>query len=626
VNEEFQDFGYNRSFALKACENMENLVPDYILLLDADMIFWVNPSLTKEEFKKSLTVADAHYMYQGTEQFFYKNVRIVKNNFDISYWGVTHEYVKTPPNTIYSTLEKSNVFIKDIGDGGAKSDKFERDIRLLKKGLEDDPDNDRYHFYLANSYKDSGDYDNAIETYKKRIKIGGWHEEIWYSYYAIGLCYKLKGDMGKAIHAWMDAYQFFPERIENLYEIIHFYRCEGKNRLAYPFCRLAKVELDQRRKLDYLFMQKDVYDYKLDYELSIIGYYSNTDKYALEKVSMQVLKYPYLDDSICRNVLSNYKFYAPSISSWDNGKMSHFTKIAKTVGKELMKPWANEFVSSTPSILSMDNGNTFFVNVRYVNYRIGDQGEYINQDQIITKNVLAKLVQDEKGFWDKESEMILSYDVTHDNRYVGLEDVRLFLHGGKIYYSANRGISENGLDNKMVIEAGSIDTESGKTMDSCFLTMDGQRDIEKNWVYFQGENRKKMVYGWHPLILGTVEGSRFIKTHEFQTPAFFRNLRNSTNGVYVNDPVWGEEIWFIAHVVSYEDRRYYYHMFIVLDKHTLALKKYTKMFTFEKEKVEYTLGFDYNKKTDRFLIGYSTMDNSTKFINIDRSRITTSLL
>jgi len=620
VNEVFQDFGYNRSFALKACETLDPL-PQYVLLLDADMVFWVNPGLTKEEFKQSLTVADAHYMYQGTEQFFYKNVRIVRNNFDISYWGVTHEYVKTPPNTIYSTLEKPNVFIKDIGDGGAKSDKFERDIRLLKKGIEELPDNDRYHFYLANSYKDSGDYDNAIETYKKRIKIGGWHEEIWYSYYAIGICYKLKGDMGKAIHAWMDAYQFFPERIENLYEIIHFYRCEGKNRLAYPFCRLAKVELDQGRKLDYLFMQKDIYDYKLDYELSIIGYYCNTDKYDLEKVSMHVLKYPYLDESVCRNVLSNYKFYAKPISGWDNGKMSHFTKIAKTVGKELMRPWSNEFVSSTPSILSMDNGQTFYVNVRYVNYRIGDKGEYINQEHITTKNVLAKLVQDENEFWDKESEMFVSYDTTHDNRYVGLEDVRLFLHDEKMYYSANRGIAEQGLDNKMVIEAGSIDMESGKTMDSVFLTMDGQREIEKNWVYFQGENRKKMVYGWHPLILGNIEGSQFIKTHEFQTPAFFRHVRNSTNGIII-----GDEIWFIAHIVSYEDRRYYYHMFIVLDKNTLALKKYTKMFTFEKEKVEYTLGFNYNEKTDCFLIGYSTMDNSTKFMNVERTKVITSLL
>lgn len=625
VKEEFQDFGYNRTFALKACETMEP-VPHYILLLDADMVFWVNPRSSKEEFKRSLTAADAHYMYQGSEQFFYKNVRIVRNNFGISYWGVTHEYVKTPPNTIYSTLEKPNVFIQDIGDGGAKSDKFERDIRLLKKGIEEYPENDRYHFYLANSYKDSGDYDNAIETYKKRIKIGGWHEEIWYSYYAIGLCYKLKGDMGKAIHAWMDAYQFFPDRIENLYEIIHYYRCEGKNRLAYPFCRLAKVELDVNRKLDYLFMQKDVYDYKLEYELSIIGYYCNLDNYDLEKISMCVLKYPYLEENICRNVLSNYKFYATPILGWDNGEMAHFTKIAKMVGKELMKPWINEFVASTPTLLSVDKGQTFFVNIRYVNYRIGEQGEYINQEHIETKNVLAKLVRDENGFWDKESEIFISHDVEHDDRYVGLEDIRLFSDDEKIYYSANRGVAKHGvakqgLENKMVVETGYIDKESGKTVDSCFLNMDGQREIEKNWVYFQGENCKKMVYGWHPLTIGNIDGSQFIKTHEIETPAFFRNVRNSTNGLIIRD-----EIWFIGHIVSYEDRRYYYHMFIVLDKETLTLKKYTKMFTFEKEKVEYTLGFEYNEKTDCFFIGYSTMDNSTKFINVNRSKIMTLMI
>jgi hypothetical protein len=295
------------------------------------------------------------------------------------------------------------------------------------------------------------------------------------------------------------------------------------------------------------------------------------------------------------------------------------------VGKELMKPWSNNFVSSTPSILSMNNDSSYWLNVRYVNYKIGENGEYINQDNIITKNVLAKMVVDDNGFWDKESEMFLSYDLSHDNRYVGLEDVRLFLDGDKIYYSANRGLATHGIDNKMVIEAGSIDIESGKTVHSVFLTMNGQRDIEKNWVYFKGEDRIKMVYGWHPLILGNVDGNKFIQTHEFKTPAFFRHVRNSTNGVFINDRLWGEEIWFIGHVVSYEDRRYYYHMFIVLDKNTLALKKYTKMFTFEKEKVEYTLGFTYNEKADSFLIGYSTMDNKTKFINVERSRIMTTL-
>ncbi|NCX94258.1 MAG: glycosyl transferase, partial [Gammaproteobacteria bacterium] len=94
-------------------------------------------------------------------------------------------------------------FIRDIGDGGSKSNKLTRDIELLKNGLIEHPNNDRYTFYLANTYHDSGQYDLAMETYRTRTKLGGWHEEIWYSYYRIGLCYMYKGDMTNAIAAWM---------------------------------------------------------------------------------------------------------------------------------------------------------------------------------------------------------------------------------------------------------------------------------------------------------------------------------------------------------------------------------------------------------------------------------------
>jgi hypothetical protein len=353
-------------------------------------------------------------------------------------------------------------------------------------------------------------------------------------------------------------------------------------------------------------MQKDVYDYKIDYEMSILGYYCNTDNYDLEQVSMNVFKYPYLDEGIFRNVLSNYKFYCKPIANWDNGSMVNFERIAKTVGQEIK---GSSFESSTPSLLKSDDG--IILNVRYVNYRIGDGGEYINKDNIITKNVLAKLKVDSEGKWTKESEVIMEYDVAHDNRYVGLEDVRLFSHNNGVFYSANRGLN----DSRMVIETGEIDMVLGKTKDHTFLQMEGQHIIEKNWVYFQDGEQKKMIYSWYPLTIGAIEGSRFYKTHELETPAFFRHLRNSTNGIVI-----GDEIWFIGHIVSYEDRRYYYHMVMVLDRSTLRLKKYTKLFTFESEKVEYTLGFIHNEKTDELLIGYSTMDRTTKFINVPRSK------
>ena len=131
VREPFRDFGYNRTFALNSCVGMPNA--DYLLLLDADMVLSINPKLCPKNFRKALD-KDAYYVFQGSEAFFYKNVRILRNNPEYSYWGVTHEYVKTTDGTQYHEIDKALLFIDDIGDGGAKADKFERDIRLLLKG------------------------------------------------------------------------------------------------------------------------------------------------------------------------------------------------------------------------------------------------------------------------------------------------------------------------------------------------------------------------------------------------------------------------------------------------------------------------------------------------------------
>jgi glycosyltransferase involved in cell wall biosynthesis len=144
VFEPFKDLGYNRTYALRQCNNLD---ADYILLMDADMILDTSKLHDINAFKATLT-NDAYCLFQGTYNFYYKNTRIVKNDPKISYWGVTHEYVNMPEGSSQGTIEENILFINDIGDGGAKADKFERDIRLLKKGLEDEPNNIRYTFYL----------------------------------------------------------------------------------------------------------------------------------------------------------------------------------------------------------------------------------------------------------------------------------------------------------------------------------------------------------------------------------------------------------------------------------------------------------------------------------------------
>jgi tetratricopeptide (TPR) repeat protein len=203
---------------------------DYILLLDADMVLVKGPKFNLQTFKDELSTADVFHLFQGSDRFSYKNVRIVKNNMGIKYWGVTHEVISTPDGTEYSQIERSTLFIDDIGDGGAKADKFERDIRLLTQGLVEKPNNDRYTFYLANSYRDNGNREKAIEMYKKRIEIGGWFDEVWHSYYSIGRCYNWSGQPELAIAYWLLAYDYFPKRLENIYEIIHYYRNESKHK------------------------------------------------------------------------------------------------------------------------------------------------------------------------------------------------------------------------------------------------------------------------------------------------------------------------------------------------------------------------------------------------------------
>ena len=612
IEEPFRDFGYNRTVALKACESMENV--DYILLLDADMILEKNSKLSIEEVK-SMIVDDAYYIYQGSPQFFYKNVRVVKNNIGCTYKAPTHEYLNTLPGTKYGHIQRDVLFINDVGDGGSKSDKTDRDIRLLLKGLEDEPNNDRYTFYLANSYRDKGDHLTAIEYYKKRIEIGGWIQEVWFSYYSMGKCYKHLGDNAMAMYNWLEAYNFYPNRVENLYELIQHYRYEGKNNYAYHMFMLADYERKKNTVWDYLFLQKDIYDYRLDYELSIIGYYCNRDNHDLTKTCMKVISNPGADDGMCRNVFSNYKFYTKEITKFAIPMKESNMAILNNIGKELLLPYIGEFASSTPTMCYNNNGE-LLVGLRFVNYRIGDKGEYINQEHIETKNVIATIDMNMPD-WKKTGEFLLNYDTTHNNLYVGLEDVRLMTtkNSNDIYYNANRGLGDWS-KHKMVIEHGVLNMLTESVDKSVFLKYEKQTDIEKNWVLFQGNDQEttlKAIYKWQPLTIGNIVDNEFQTTSEIPSPNFFRYLRGSTNGVIV-----GDEIWFLTHLVSYEDRRWYYHCMVVLDKNTYKLKKYSPLFTFEKKPVEYCLGFVHIKSNNRFLIGYSVLDKETKYVCVSK--------
>ena len=612
IEESFRDFGYNRSYALKFCNDMKNA--DYILLMDADMKLEINtPDIQKF---KNMLINDAYYVVQGCPNFYNENIRIIRNDPTYHYWGVTHEYIELPDNAVIENISKDILFINDINDGGCKENKFQRDVELLIKGLEANPNNPRYLFYLANSYRDSKQYEKAIEIYIKRIQVGGWLQETWHSYYSIANCYMELNNPERAILYWLEAYQIMPTRIENLYKIVNYYRRKGHYAVALIFYEVAdKVRLENP-PLNHLFLENDIYEHKLDYEIFIIGYYTNMNKHAMINMCMSLLNKRNIHTSIYNNIMLNYKHYCPLLTKHDvsNDDLSDVNKSLinelRCIGNTSMGEISGMY-SSTPSIC-MKTPNELYVCKRYVNYRIDEQGDYINQENIITINIFA-ILENKDNAWSIIHECVMDYNKEHDAMYVGMEDVKLFDNNNIIEYTANRVT----LDTIKSVEHGIYDINSNKIVESTILKYSSRQLDEKNWTLFYTKtNERRIVYTWNPLTICEKQNDEIHVIREITTPRLFKQLRGSSHGVHIDD-----EIWFLCHLVNYEDRRHYYHIFVIISAETYELIKYTQLFTFEREMVEYSLGFAYVKKDGQFLIGYSTNDNTTKYLIIGKDII-----
>ena len=605
VNEPFKNFAHNRNFALQACVGMS----DYVLLLDADMILKVN-----NFDKKSLLKNDFFYVLQGSESFYYQNTRILKNNGLFKYVCVTHEYIDSPPNSTSSQIEKDKMFISDIGDGGSKNDKYERDIRLLTEAITLEPNNQRYHFYLANSYHDCGKFEDAIETYNKRIKLGGWDQEVWYSYYRVGWCYKNLNKMDEAICAWMNGYNYSQLRVENLYEIIHHYRNSSKHKLADLFYNVATNIISKKSDRDsYLFLHNDVYTYKIDYEYSIFAFYNN-----VKNISNQIINVlnNSRDGSTNNNLFSNMKFYKYVLSASKKINFSNVTKIS--VNNEDI-----DFNSSSSCLIKSKDG--YIMNMRYVNYYITSSGSYLNCDKnIITYNKYVEL----NNFLSVTNEKMIE-SVYDGRRYIGIEDVRIFndvetdelLFIGTGYHSnCQIGIVNGKYDiNKNILEYNEI--KSSFSNNGC----------EKNWVYVDYNNSTHIIYKWHPLQICKInQETKLLDLIESkEMPLIFSHTRGSSGGYkytktrVLNDDqislnVEESELWFVLHLVSYEEPRHYYHMFAVFDT-SLNLLRYSAPFKFDGEPIEYCLSLVV--EDERVLINYSNWDRTTTIGVYDKKYI-----
>lgn len=295
----WKDFGHNRTLSYqntkKYCIELGwNLESTYGLLLDADM------ELVNISFNKMNLIDNGYYLIQDNGYIEYYNVRFINLSKLWKCEGVTHEYWKLSDSITH--LDRTIIYINDIGDGGCKENKFIRDLILLKKGIINEPNNSRYMFYLSQTYKDCQKYKKAIKYYKKRIKLGGWNEEVWYSYYMIAYCWYYLNNSYKTEYWGNLAYNYYPARAEPIFLLTRLFREKKLFYKAYEYYRIGKKIPKPK---DNLFVENPVYDYLFDYEYTIIQYwvFPNERKEGLKHIKNYLSKHSFRKDEVLNNMV-----------------------------------------------------------------------------------------------------------------------------------------------------------------------------------------------------------------------------------------------------------------------------------------------------------------------------------
>ena len=588
--EPFKNFGYNRTISFqKAQELCTELEWDadntYAMAVDADMI--IKPSKEFNDFKMT---ENGYTVIQQNGVLKYYNTRFMKCGYNWTCVGATHEFWSGDPT---AKIPYEIFYIDDINDGGCKSDKYERDIRLLTGDLEENKDNGRAHFYLAQSYKDGGKYNEAIKHYKYRIKIGGWYEEVWYSHYQIGKCYELLNNPEK-FEAWMNkAFNFHPLRSEPIYNLTRYFKDKLEHYKAYHYyCKGVNIPFP---KDDVLFIEHDIYNGLFDYENTIIScYVSGRSK---QDSLVDIVKYINTKTLYLDNVWVNIHYYIePLISQTYKGEYS-----------KLYFPEYEEYQVSSCSIIPYND--KYLMNTRYVNYSIDSNGMYHMRSpdgNVKTKNALTSL---NMSYYPIDSLNVMKEEptITYPSNIEGLEDVRLFYFKNKIHFIAS---SKNLTNNENIdIAIGDYDHINFKMNNISTIQPPRPSECEKNWIFIPGKDKMNFIYGWHPLQIGEINNEKLEIHTTFHTPPIFSRFRGSSNICEYN-----RKYWSVVHFVKYSTPRVYYHSLVQFDRDTMKPEIYAMPFVFRKHAIEYCLGL--NIKDGIVCFVFSQNDNEPGFITI----------
>ncbi len=278
------DFASNRNEALELARRHG----DYALIIDADDVLEVDPQrafggLDGPGYALEIVDKVSNYWRDA----------LIRLDVDWTWKGVLHEYLTC--SRLGEVKKLGGARIRRIGGGarsqGSLTGKYLRDAEVLRRALIDEPDNARYVFYLAQSLFDAGHIAEAIDIYRRRVEMGGWAEEVYFSKFMIAqLKHRLGHPFDEVVAAYLDAWRFRPTRAEPVCFLARYLRAHGRLAEARDYARIA---CSTPLPADSLRINRHAYGWLARYELAA-ALYALQDYAGCVAVSEEMLADPLL--------------------------------------------------------------------------------------------------------------------------------------------------------------------------------------------------------------------------------------------------------------------------------------------------------------------------------------------
>ena len=260
----WKNFGHNRTEAIELAKGKT----DYLFIIDADEILQVRPGYRLPEL-----TADAYSVSLVHGNLSYQRTCLVSTKRPWRYMGVLHEYLTSDGAHSQERLDGVSVLYTTEGARSKNPMKYVDDAKVFAQALVDEPNNERYWYYLGQSWRDAyttvkpknANYaELAIEAYLKRAAMPGWNEETWSALHQAAKLMDFSGKPEDIVEAaYLKAFKARPSRAEPLVWLAAHHRYKGQFARALGF---IQESLDIPMTGDKLFVEMDCYGAKRAHE------------------------------------------------------------------------------------------------------------------------------------------------------------------------------------------------------------------------------------------------------------------------------------------------------------------------------------------------------------------------